>query len=146
MLDDEHDSMEETFDALAAMVREVTRFSRDHRAEIRDQVEDMQSIVGTMVDERRGLERLLETIPLMMQNVNLAIDENDRINFRTRPGDLLPGDAAFQVLCSHLPPGRCDGLKAGAATLFDLLERFAGVETPAPETSQPPATPDGEAP
>ena len=69
MLDEEHDSMEETFDALAAMVREVTKFSRDHRADIRAQVEDMQSIVGTMVEKRRGLERLLETIPLMMQNV-----------------------------------------------------------------------------
>ena len=146
MLDEEHDSMEETFDALAAMVREVTRFSRDHRAEIRDQVEDMQSIVATMVDERRGLERLLQTIPLMMQNVNLAIDENDRISFRTRPADLLPGSAAFQVLCSNFPPGTCDGLEAGAATLFDLLKRVAGVETPTAETSQAPAAPDGEAP
>jgi virulence factor Mce-like protein len=146
MLDDEHDSMEETFDALAAMVREVTTFSRDHRADIRDQVQDMQSIVGAMVEERRGLERLLQTIPLMMQNVNLAIDENDRISFRTRPADLLPGSAAFQVLCSHLPPDSCVGLKAGAATLFDLLERLAGVETPTSEPSQEPAAPDGEAP
>jgi len=146
LLDDEHDSMEETFDALAAMVREVTRFSRDHRADIRAQVEDMQSIVGSMVEERRGLERLLQTIPLMMQNVNLAIDENDRINFRTRPADLLPGSAAFQVLCSNFPPGTCDGLEAGTATLFDLLKKLAGVETPPSETSQAPAEPDGEAP
>ena len=148
MLDEEHDSMEQTFDALAAMVRAVTKFSRDHRADIRAQVEDMQSIVGTMVDERQGLERLLQTIPLMMQNVNLAIDENDRINFRTRPADLLPGTGAFKVLCSHLPPGTCDGLEAGAATLLDVLARLAGVETPAPasETSPAPAAPDGEAP
>lgn len=146
MLDDEHDSMEETFDALAAMVREVTKFSRDHRADIRAQVEDMQAIVGTMVDERKGLERLLQTMPLMMQNVNRAIDEHDRISFRTRPADLLPGTGAFKVLCSHLPPGTCDGLEAGAATLFDLLARLAGVETPAPETSPAPAPPDGEAP
>src|SRR5690606_7907763 len=34
MLDDEHESIEQTFDALAAMVRAVTKFSRDHRAEI----------------------------------------------------------------------------------------------------------------
>jgi virulence factor Mce-like protein len=148
MLDEEHDSMEQTFDALAAMVREVTKFSRDHRADIRAQVEDMQSIVGTMVEERRGLERLLQTMPLMMQNVNRAIDENNRVSFRTRPADLLPGTAAFQVLCSSLPAGTCDGLEAGAATLFDLLKRLAGVETPtsAPETSQVPAPPDGEAP
>lgn len=146
MLDEEHDSMEETFDALAAMVREVTKFSRDHRRDIHDQVEDMQSIVASMVEERRGLERLLQTIPLMMQNVNLAIDENDRINFRTRPADLLPGSAAFEVLCSNFPPGTCDGLEAGAATLFDLLKRLAGVESPAPEASQAPASPDGEAP
>ena len=130
MLDDEHDSMEQTFDALAAMVREVTKFSRDHRAQVRAQVEDMQSIVGSMVEKRRGLERLLETIPLMMQNVNQAIDENDRINFRTRPGDLLPGAGAFQVLCANFPPGTCDGLDAATATLFDLLKRIAGVQTP----------------
>ena len=130
MLDDEHESMEETFDALAAMVRAVTKFSRDHRAEVRAQVEDMQSIVASMVEKRHGLERLLETIPLMMQNVNRAIDEQDRINFRTRPGDLAPGSAALQVLCSNFPPGTCDGLDTATATLFDLLKRIAGVETP----------------
>lgn len=130
LLDDEHDSVEETFDALAAMVRAVTKFSRDHRAEVRSQVEDMQAVVGAMVDHRKGLERLLQTLPLMMQNVNRAIDENDRINFRTRPGDLLPGSGAFKVLCANFPPGTCDGLEAGAATLFDLLKRIAGVETP----------------
>ena len=129
MLDDEHESMEETFDALAAMVRAVTKFSRDHRAEVRAQVEDMQSIVASMVEKRHGLERLLETIPLMMQNVNRAIDEQDRINFRTRPGDLAPGSAALQVLCSNFPPGTCDGLDTATATLFDLLKRIAGVET-----------------
>jgi virulence factor Mce-like protein len=130
MLDDEHASMEATFNALAAMVREVTKFSRDHRAEVRGQVEDMRSIVAEMVAKRRGLERLLETIPLMMQNVNRAIDDKDRINFRTRPGDLLPGTAAFQVLCSNFPPGTCDGLDAATSTLFDLLKVLAGVQTP----------------
>lgn len=130
LLDDEHASMEATFNALAAMVREVTKFSRDHRAQVRGQVDDMRSIVAAMVEKRQGLERLLETIPLMMQNVNRAIDDKDRINFRTRPGDLLPGTAAFQVLCSNLPPGTCDGLDAATATLFDLLKVIAGVQTP----------------
>lgn len=130
MLDDEHASMEDTFIALAAMVREVTKFSRDHRAEVRDQVDDIQSVVEAMVEERRGLERLIETIPLMMQNVDLAIDENDRINFRTRAADLLPGSAAFQVLCSNFPEGTCDGLDAATATLFELLQVLAGVNTP----------------
>jgi len=148
LLDDEHESMEATFDALAAMVREVTTFSREHRADIRDQVEDMQSIVASMVDERKGLERLLQTIPLMMQNVNLAIDENDRINFRTRPGDLVPGSAAFQVLCSNLPDGACDGLEAATATLFDLLDLFAGVQTPLADPGEPtpPAPSEDEGP
>ena len=130
LLDDEHASMEATFNALAAMVRAVTKFSRDHRAEVRGQVDDMRSIVAAMVEKRQGLERLLETIPLMMQNVNRAIDDKDRISFRTRPGDLLPGTAAFQVLCSNLPPGTCDGLDAATTTLFDLLKVIAGVQTP----------------
>ncbi len=140
LLDDEHESMEQTFNALAAMVREVTRFSREHRADIRDQVEDMQAVVAGMVEERRGLERLLQALPLMMQNVDRAIDENDRISFRTRPGDLAPGSAAFTVLCSNLPAGACDGLDAATATLFDLLQLFAGVQGAAS------ATPGSEAP
>ena len=131
MLDDEHESMEATFDALAAMVRAVTRFSREHRADIRDQVEDMQAVVASMVENRRGLERVLQTMPLMMQNVNRAIDENDRLSFRTRPGDLLPGSAAFDILCSNLPdPTLCDALDPVTTTLFDLLKLFAGVQTP----------------
>jgi len=127
MLDDEHESLEATFDALAAMVRAVTKFSRDHRAEIGEQVDDITAIVGSLVDNRRELAKMIEHLPLMAQNVGRAIDDKGRLNFRTRPGDLLPGKAAFEVLCSNLPEGTCDGFKAGAATLFDLLARFAGV-------------------
>jgi phospholipid/cholesterol/gamma-HCH transport system substrate-binding protein len=130
MLDDEHASLEATFDALAAMVRAVTRFSRDHRTEIGKQVDDITAIVGSMVDHRRELASMIENMPLMAQNVGRAIDEKGRLNFRTRPTDLLPSSAAFQVLCSNLPPKSCDGLKAGAATLFDLIDRLAGVRTP----------------
>ncbi len=130
MLDDEHESVEETFDALSAMVREVTAFAREHRADISQQVDDMTAIVEAMLKNRRRLTQLVETFPLMLQNVDRAIDENDRLGFRTRPIDLLPGTGAFQVLCSNFPPGTCDGLEAGAATLFDLLARLAGVQTP----------------
>jgi phospholipid/cholesterol/gamma-HCH transport system substrate-binding protein len=130
LLDDEHESVEATFDALSAMVREVTKFAREHRQDISTQVDDMTAVVKAMVDNRRRLSQLVETFPLMLQNVDRAIDEKDRLNFRTRPADLLPGTAAFKVLCSNFPPGTCDGLEAGAATLFDLLARLAGVRTP----------------
>jgi hypothetical protein len=74
---------------------------------------------------------LIEHMPLMAQNVSRAIDDKGRLSFRTRPGDLLPGEAAFKVLCSNLPdPSACDGFKAGATTLFQLLAKFAGVHTP----------------
>lgn len=130
MLDDEHESVEQTFDALSAMVREVTKFAREHREDISTQVEDMTAVVKAMVENRRRLSQLVETFPLMLQNVDRAIDEKDRLTFRTRPLDLLPGTGAFKVLCSNFPPGTCDGLEAGAATLFDLLARLAGVRTP----------------
>ena len=130
MLDDEHESVEQTFDALSAMVREVTKFAREHREDISTQVEDMTAVVKAMVENRRRLSQLVETFPLMLQNVDRAIDEKDRLSFRTRPLDLLPGTGAFKVLCSNFPPGTCDGLEAGAATLFDLLARLAGVRTP----------------
>ena len=130
MLDDEHESLEKTFDALAAMVRAVTKFSRDHRADIGDQVDDITAIVRSLVDNRAQLAKMIEHLPLMAQNVGGAIDDKGRLNFRTRPGDLLPGDAAFKILCSELPEGSCDGFKAGATSLFHLLELFAGVRTP----------------
>ncbi len=130
MLDDEHESVEATFDALSAMVREVTKFARKHRQDISTQIDDMTAVVKAMVENRRRLSQLVETFPLMLQNVDRAIDDKDRLNFLTRPADLLPGTAAFQVLCSNFPPGTCDGLEAGAATLFDLLARLAGVTTP----------------
>ena len=130
MLDDEHANIEATFDALAAMVRAVTRFSREHRTEIGDQVDDITAIVASLVDNRRRLAQMIETLPLMAQNVGRAIDDKGRLNFLTRPGDLLPGEAAFTVLCSNFPAGTCDGLQAGAATLFDLLAKLAGVTTP----------------
>jgi phospholipid/cholesterol/gamma-HCH transport system substrate-binding protein len=129
MLDDEHESLGATFDALAAMVRAVTRFARDHRGAIDDQVDDFTAIVGSLVDDRKRLAQLIETLPLMAQNVGRAIDDKGRLNFRTRPVDLLPGDAAFQVLCSNLPPKSCDGFKKGATILFDFLAKLAGVRT-----------------
>ncbi len=131
MLDDEHESIEQTFDALAAMVRAVTKFSREHRGEISTQVEDFTAVTKSLVDHRTELARLIEHLPLMAQNIGRAIDDKGRLSFRTRPGDLLPGEAAFKVLCSNLPdPSACDGFKAGATTLFQLLAKFAGVQTP----------------
>ncbi len=130
MLDDEHESIEQTFDALAAMVRAVTKFSREHRGQITAQVEDFTAVTKNLVDHRKELIRLVEHLPLMAQNVGRAIDDKGRLSFRTRPGDLLPGEAAFKVLCSNLPEGSCDGFKAGATTLFQLLAKFAGVHTP----------------
>lgn len=131
MLDDEHESLEATFEALAAMVRRVTEFSGEHRAAVVDQVDDMQAVVHRMVERRKGLERLVANLPLMMQNVAQAIDKNDRLNFMTRPVDLIPTEAALDVICSNAPdPSVCDPLKAGLATIFDLIHALAGVQTP----------------
>ncbi len=128
LLDSEHESMERTFDALAAMVRAVAAFSRDHRGQVRAQVEDLTVVAGSLLDNRRRLEELVETLPLMMQNIDRAIDDKDRLTFRVRPGELVPGRAGAEILCASLPTGLCDALDLDNVGLFDLLAALAGVQ------------------
>jgi len=128
MLDEQHVSIETTFNALAAMVSEVADFARTHRAQISDQLDSIASISSSLLDHSRSLENLVSTMPLMMQNTKRAIDSRDHLVFRTRPLDLVPGKSAAQRLCAAFPPGSCNGVDFEQIPLFALMQTLAGVQ------------------
>ena len=65
----------------------------------------------------------------MMQNVDRAIDEGDRLNMRTRPGDLVPAQDVLDLLCESLPPAICDSTQLDNLSLLDILGAIAGVKS-----------------
>jgi virulence factor Mce-like protein len=130
MLDDQHASIESTFDALAAMVTAVADFAHSHRAQISDQLDSIASLSSAILDHSKDLEGLVSTLPLMMQNVQGAIDSENRLVFRTRPADLLPGKTAAGLVCASLPAGACDKVDLDKIPLFALLNAVAGVKSP----------------
>ncbi|MDQ3155206.1 MAG: MCE family protein [Actinomycetota bacterium] len=127
MLDDEHLLLQETFDALAATLKKVASFVRDHRAEIGDQLDDIATLSRTLLDHQKQLGETLEVMPLMMQNVDRAVDSDDRLTMKVRPGDLIPGETAAKALCSEIPGGACDSLDFSKVPLFKILDLLAGV-------------------
>ena len=130
MLDDQHTSIEATFDALAAMVRAVADFAHSHRAQISDQLDSIASLSSAILEHSKDLEGLVSTLPLMMQNVQGAIDSKCRLVFRTRPADLVPGKTAAGLLCSSLPAALCANVDLDKIPLFALLNAIAGVKSP----------------
>jgi ABC-type transporter Mla subunit MlaD len=130
MLDDQHDSIESTFDALAAMVSAVADFARHHREQISDQLDSIAGLSSAILDHSKDLEDLVSTLPLMMQNVQGAIDSDNHLVFRTRPADLVPGKTAAGLLCSSLPATVCADVDLDAIPLFALLNAIAGVKSP----------------
>jgi virulence factor Mce-like protein len=130
MLDDQHTSIEATFDALATMVRAVADFAHRHRAQISDQLDSIATLSSAILAHSKDLEDMVSTLPLMMQNVQRAIDSKGRLVFRTRPADLLPGKTAAGLLCSSLPAEVCANVDLDKIPLFALLNAIAGVKSP----------------
>lgn len=128
MLDDEHVSMQQTFDALSAMLKKVAAFAREHRAEIGSQLDEITSLSRKLLTHQQQLGETLETIPLMMQNVERSVGSDDRLTMKIRPGDLLPGATAAQALCNEFPAGVCDQVDFKSIPLFGILNLLAGVE------------------
>lgn len=128
MLDDQHEAIESTFTVLSAMLQRVAAFSHDHRAKIATQIKDITELSTTLLEHREGLEDAVSTLPLMMQNVDRAIDENDRLNMRTRPGDLVPAEDTVRLLCESLPEAICDATGLEDLSLLDILAAIAGVK------------------
>ena len=130
MLDDQHEAIEATFDSLAAMVRRVAAFARTHRGQISGQLDDIATISSSLLDHSSELEQLVSTMPLMLQNAERAIDNEDRLVFKTRPGDLTPDQDELALLCKALPTAVCGPLKLEDLTLWELVGALAGVKTP----------------
>jgi virulence factor Mce-like protein len=130
MLDDQHEAIEATFDSLAAMVREVATFARTHRSQISDQLDDIATLSSSLLEHSSELEQLVSTMPLMMQNTDRAIDNQDRLVFKTRPGDLTPDQDEIALLCKTLPSAVCGSLDLDDFTLWELLGALGGVKKP----------------
>lgn len=127
LLADERGSLESTFKAITRMLRAVTAFVHKHRDEIGSQMDDLVVVVRALLSNNNNLAELLETMPLMLQNGPLAIDDNLHMNFLTRPGDLLPAEAGFAQLCARLPAGTCSPFSGAAQSFFDLVRLLGGV-------------------
>ena len=127
LLADERGSLEATFDAITRLLRTLTAFVHEHRAEIGSQLDDLAVVARALVADNDNLAELLETMPLMLQNGPRTIDDELHMNFLTRPGDLLPAEAGFAQLCARLPAGFCSPFSGAAGQFFDLIRLLAGV-------------------
>ncbi|MEJ7633823.1 MCE family protein [Aeromicrobium sp.] len=126
LFDDESQAMEDTIDALTAMLREVAAFVRENRSEIGSQLDDITTLSQSLLEHQGELGDLVETMPLFMQNLDRAVD-GGRLTMKVRPGDLVPGKIALEALCKELPVAGdlCAGLDSTAG-LLDLLKILRG--------------------
>ncbi|MEH3033447.1 MAG: MCE family protein [Aeromicrobium erythreum] len=127
MLDDQKEAVGAALAALTRMVQAVARFVRDHQGQVSNQLDDFVSLARGINRNQGDLERLLDNAPLMLQNLIRAIDENDRLSFRTRPVSLVPGEEVARTVCKQakVPEELCG--RFGALPIFDLLRYLSGV-------------------
>lgn len=128
MFNSEHVLLRQTFDALALMLKQVAAFSKDHRAQIGGQLDDVTALTRSLLDHQSQLSENLETMPLLLQNIQKAVDEDGRLTFRVRPGDLIPGADSAGELCDEIPAGLCDQLDLQHSSFFDILNLLTGVK------------------
>jgi len=130
MLDNQHEAIEQAFDSLAAMVRQVAAFARTHRGQVDDQLDDIAALSSSLLEHSSQLEQLVSTMPLMLQNANRAVDKNDRLVFKTRPGDLTPDQDEIALPCKPLPSAVCQSFDLDDFALWDVVGALAGVKKP----------------
>ncbi len=128
MFNDEHELLGKTFDALALMLKQVAAFSKDHRVQMGDQLDNITTLTRSLLTHQSQFSETLDTLPLLTQNIQKAVDKEGRLTFRVRPGDLIPGADSAGELCDELPAGLCDQLDLQHSSFFDILNLLTGVK------------------
>lgn len=126
MLDGQKKDMEAAFDALAAMVREVAAFVKTNRANISDQIDDFVSLSEAMLEHEAEIVQLLQTAPLLTQNLQRAINDEGELVMRTRLSDLLVGTLNPVELCNQLGID-CAGLGILTDSLGPFIEQIGAL-------------------
>lgn len=125
MLDGQKLQIEATFDAITAMLQGLTEFSAAHRDQIAAQIDDFVALSDELVAHEQDITQLLESGPLVTQNLPNAIDSRGRLRFLTRPADLIPGRSTAQEVCESAAT-LCETIDLENASLFDLLDLLRG--------------------
>lgn len=92
---------------LDAAVASVADFATRHRPELTAALGEGGTLLRTLDRKQRELARILEVMPLALQNLAATVDDG-RLRVRLQPTALFPGGEQLDRLCDTLPGPLCD--------------------------------------
>lgn len=102
LLSSERLSIGAALTALSASVDDVSALAREERTAIKGDVGQLTTVLRNTVHSQADLEEALDTLPLVGQNLQRAID-NGRLRLQMDPLALTPLGSASDQVCAQVP-------------------------------------------
>jgi phospholipid/cholesterol/gamma-HCH transport system substrate-binding protein len=122
LLADERGNLRKALTTLSTSITVVAEFANKHRKQITGSVNKLTSVIETILGSQQNLKKMIEVMPLALQNVKSATGADGISNARMSPVFLTPLGAELQAICQSLPANLCDTVALTPGTpLSELL-------------------------
>lgn len=123
LLADERGNLRRALTTMSTSITVVAAFADKHRNQITGSVNKLTDVIEDLLGNQANLKKMIEVMPLALQNVLSAEGPDGVTNARLSPTFLTPLGSALQAACQRLPADLCDTIALTPGTpLSDLLE------------------------
>ncbi len=123
LLADERGNLRRALTTMSTSITVVAAFADKHRNQITGSVNKLTDVIEDLLGNQANLKKMIEVMPLALQNVLSAQGPDGVTNARISPTFLTPLGSALQAACQRLPADLCDTVALTPGTpLSDLLE------------------------
>ncbi|MDT0201413.1 MCE family protein [Nocardioides sp. AE5] len=122
---DERTNLEASVESLAETIRLLGIFTTNHRDDMSRTVTNIEDVSARIMKYDTSLDEFLRVMPVAMENLGRAINDNQRLDVKMPPTMLLPGSDLLLDLCESLN-GLCDALGT-APDLGAILDAILGL-------------------
>lgn len=119
-----------SLEQVTTMVDVVARFARENRRELTRTVSQTDSVLGTVMSQRRQVAEILRVTPLASQNLRRMLGKDGRLRVRLDPTQLTPLGGIVDEVCATLPGDPCASIGLDPTQLIGLLGTLLGGGTP----------------
>lgn len=122
---DERNSFGRALTKLSHALTTLARFARENRRTLAKDTAGLTRVVRRLMTHEQALAESVELLPVWLDNLGNAVNEDDRLDVRLPPEDLSPTPALTAALCALAPADLCDRLST-EPDLAGLLAALLG--------------------
>ncbi|KQZ70047.1 hypothetical protein ASD66_10230 [Nocardioides sp. Root151] len=122
---DERINLQTAVDSLSETISLLAVFVKHHKGDMRTAVLNIEDLSQRILKHKGSLSELLEVMPVAMENLGRAINDQKRLDIRLPVELLLPGTEVVHALCGLIPGPLCEAL-SGAQDLGSVIDILLG--------------------